>query len=301
MSYHAAPPSPTSSASSFSSGPPQTPTSPDPRRLSDYQTSLVIPSLPDYSDAFSQKPKQNTAERRASHNAVERARRETLNARFLDLAGLLPNLKHLRRPSKSAIVNSSIAHVRAARRYRNLASQQLRALNAECAMVRREVNQWRARAGVHPSVAPPRSEGFALVLGGEEPAFDPVDLDGEDEDDAEYAGMLSQRRMPPTEAVCEGPLMLSDPYARASPPPTYDASASAQMPLYTHTHSPQGQAYQPSPPHARAHATPSPVAASFEAPLPYDGFLALQQQQQQQQGTQWAFAHAQQAQPAWCA
>jgi hypothetical protein len=85
-----------------------------------------------------------------SHNAVECARRETLNARFLvrffflfllhlfvyslplqDLAALLSNLKHLIRPSKSAIVNSSIAHARAACRYRHLASQQLRKLNAE--------------------------------------------------------------------------------------------------------------------------------------------------------------------------
>ncbi|KAJ6465405.1 hypothetical protein C8R45DRAFT_1023054 [Mycena sanguinolenta] len=284
MSYNVGPPSPTSSSSSFSSGPPQTPTSPDPRRrLSDYQTSLVIPSLPDYSDAFSQKPKQNTAERRASHNAVERARRETLNARFIDLAGLLPNLKHLRRPSKSAIVNSSIAHVRAARRYRNLASQQLRALNAECAMIRREVNQWRARAGVPLAVTPARSEAFALVLGGEEPAFDPIDLDGEDEDDLDFRRMLPHRRPQPAEAVCEGPLLLSDPYARTSPPPTYDASAPApQMPLYTpsmHT-----QSY-PSPRHSA-----SPVAASLEAPNPYDGFLP-----QPQQGDEWAFAQSQSA------
>ncbi|KAF7342335.1 Macrophage erythroblast attacher isoform 1 [Mycena venus] len=288
MSYHAAaPPSPTSSASSFSSGPPPTPTSPDPRPLSDYQTSLVIPTLPDYSDAFSQKPKQNTAERRASHNAVERARRETLNARFLDLAALLPNLKHLRRPSKSAIVNSSIAHVRAARRYRQLASQQLRALNAECDMVRREVNQWRARAGVHPAVAPPRSEGFALVLGGEEPAFDPVDLEGDDDEDADYRGMLPHRRPQPTEAACEGPLLLSHPYARTSPPPTYDASGPA--PTHAPTYSPSTQGYHPSPPHSA-----SPVAASFEAPNPYDGFLL-----QQQQGDEWAYAAAAQGQPAW--
>ncbi|KAJ6562230.1 hypothetical protein B0H19DRAFT_1143871 [Mycena capillaripes] len=289
--YHAAPPSPTSSASSFSSGPPHTPTTPDPRRLSsssassDYHTSLVIPSLPDYADAFSQKPKQNTAERRASHNAVERARRETLNARFLDLAALLPNLKHLRRPSKSAIVNSSIAHVRAARRYRHLASQQLRALNAECDMVRREVNQWRARAGVHPAVAPPRSEGFALVLSGEEPAFDPVDLEGEDEEEADYRGMLPHRRPQPTEAACEGPLLLSDPYARPSPPPTYNAAAAPTGATY----SPATQAYHPSPPHSA-----SPVAASFEVPNPYDGFLL-----QQQQGDEWAFAAAAHGQAAW--
>src|ERR1700760_75530 len=58
----------------------------------------------------------NTAERRATHNAVERQRRETLNGRFLDLAALLPNLSQIRRPSKSSIVNSSIAHIHASRR-----------------------------------------------------------------------------------------------------------------------------------------------------------------------------------------
>ncbi|KAJ7164464.1 hypothetical protein C8R46DRAFT_1099619 [Mycena filopes] len=300
--YHASPPSPTSSASSFSSGPPQTPTTPDPRRLSDYQSALVLPSLPDYADAFSQKPKQNTAERRASHNAVERARRETLNARFLDLAGLLPNLKHLRRPSKSAIVNSSIAHVRAARRYRNLASQQLRALNAECDMVRREVNQWRARAGARPALPPARSEGFTLVLSGEEPAFDPLDLDAEDDDESDYRGAPPHRRPQPTEAACEGPLLLSDPYARTAPSPPAPAPApayhsspssstsSSSSPSYhsaTPTYTPApAQAYhghgQPSPPHST-----SPVAASFEVPSPSYGFLL-----QQQQGDEWAFAAA---------
>ncbi|KAF8209201.1 hypothetical protein K438DRAFT_1754242 [Mycena galopus ATCC 62051] len=43
----------------------------------------------------------------------------------------------------------------------------------------------------------------------------------------------------------------------------------------------------------QSHSTPSPVAASFEAPIPYDRFLSLQQQQQ---GNWWAFA--QQGQPA---
>lgn len=47
----------------------------------------------------------NTAERRATHNAVERARRETLNGRFMDLAAALPSMAHVKRPSKSMIVN----------------------------------------------------------------------------------------------------------------------------------------------------------------------------------------------------
>ncbi|KAK7042066.1 macrophage erythroblast attacher [Favolaschia claudopus] len=309
MPYNAAvPPSPTSSSSSYSSGPPQTPTSPDPRRrFSDYQTSsLILPTLPDYSsDAYAQqKPKQqNTAERRASHNAVERARRETLNARFLDLAALLPNLKHLRRPSKSAIVNSSIAHVRAARRYRHLASAQLRALNAECDMVRREVNQWRARAGMHPSITPARSEGFALVLGGEEPAFDPIDLEGDlyGEDEEELMQRLPHRRPQATEAACEGPLLLSHPYARKSPPPTYDAAAYAAAP----SGSPAIAAYpSASPPRVAAHpvSVPAQVAASFEAPNPYhvDGYMLQQSQQQQQQADAWGTAaYAGQSQATW--
>ncbi|KAJ7036139.1 hypothetical protein C8F04DRAFT_488309 [Mycena alexandri] len=263
--YHPSPPSPTSSASSFSSGPPQTPTTPDRGASPTINPPSSSHPSPITRIAFSQKPKQNTAERRASHNAVERARRETLNARFLDLAVLLPNLKHLRRPSKSAIVNSSIAHVRAARRYRHLASQQLRALNAECDMVRREVNQWRARAGARPAVAPPRSEGFTLVLSGEEPAFDPVDLDAEDDDEIDYRGTLPHRRPQPTETACEGPLLLSDPYARTSPSPPAPAPAPSyhcSTPTYT-----APAHYHPSPPHSA-----SPVAASFEVPTRTTGF-----------------------------
>ncbi|KAJ6511720.1 hypothetical protein DFH09DRAFT_268504 [Mycena vulgaris] len=282
--YHAAPPSPTSSSSSFSSGPPQTPTSPDPPRRhsgGDYHSSLVIPSLLNYSDtyAYADKPKQNTADRRASHNAVERARRETLNARFLDLAALLPNLKHLRRPSKSAIVNSSIAHARAARRYRALAAAQLRALNAECDMVRREVNQWRARAGVHPAPTPVRSEGFAQVLSGEEPAFDPADLDAEDDAEEEWAPR-AQRRRAPAEPACEGPLLLSDPYACASG--EQQRVEQQQQNLHDTTTPPH---------HGHGHTAP-PVAASYEAPNPYacDGFLL------HEQGDAWAFASAQDGQ-----
>jgi len=109
----------------------------------------------------------STAERRATHNAVERARRETLNGRFLDLAALLPNLSQLRRPSKSAIVNSSIAHVHAARRHRLLASRELRLLKLESDALRRELNEWRGRAGIPRIDEPVRGEGFSVVLSGE--------------------------------------------------------------------------------------------------------------------------------------
>jgi hypothetical protein len=109
----------------------------------------------------------NTAERRATHNAVERQRRETLNGRFLDLAALLPNLSQIRRPSKSAIVNSSIAHIHASRRHRAMASRELRLLKLEADALRRELNEWRDRANLHRVEEPARSEAFAMVLSGE--------------------------------------------------------------------------------------------------------------------------------------
>ncbi|KAF7288904.1 Macrophage erythroblast attacher isoform 1 [Mycena indigotica] len=122
----------------------------------------------------SPKPKtRNSAERRASHNAVERQRREALNARFLDLAGMLPSLATIRRPSKSSIVNTSIAHVNASNRHRLLASQQLRGLTEECESLRREVNEWRERAGgIAPIAKPIRGENFELLLSGAEPEMD---------------------------------------------------------------------------------------------------------------------------------
>lgn len=52
--------------------------------------------------------KASSAERRATHNAIERARRESLNGRFLELANALPTMANVKRPSKSVIVNKSL-------------------------------------------------------------------------------------------------------------------------------------------------------------------------------------------------
>jgi len=109
----------------------------------------------------------NTAERRATHNAVERQRRETLNGRFLDLASLLPNLSQIRRPSKSSIVNSSIAYIHASRRHHLLASRELRLLKSENDHLRLEINEWRDRAGLMRIEEPVRGEGFGIVISGQ--------------------------------------------------------------------------------------------------------------------------------------
>ncbi|KAH7921047.1 hypothetical protein BV22DRAFT_1107376 [Leucogyrophana mollusca] len=138
----------------------------------------------------------NTAERRATHNAVERQRRETLNGRFLDLAALLPNLSQIRRPSKSAIVNSSIAHIHASRRHRLLASRELRLLKLESDALRRELNEWRDRAGLPRVDEPVRGEGFNMVLSGEVEILAAVvddeegQYDGYEEGDEDFAGSM---------------------------------------------------------------------------------------------------------------
>ncbi|KAK1219247.1 hypothetical protein PQX77_018054 [Marasmius sp. AFHP31] len=125
----------------------------------------------------------NTAEHRAIHNAVERARRETLNGRFLDLAKLLPNLSQIRRPSKSAIVNSSIAHLNASRRHRALASRELRVLKLEADHLRKELNEWRDRAGISRVEEPIRGEGFSMILNQELEAIPVLKAGGYDDED----------------------------------------------------------------------------------------------------------------------
>ncbi|ORE07947.1 hypothetical protein BCV72DRAFT_204590 [Rhizopus microsporus var. microsporus] len=55
---------------------------------------------------------QTKAERRAEHNATERLRRENLNAKFQQLAHILPNLQNDTRHSKSAIIDRTLDYVK---------------------------------------------------------------------------------------------------------------------------------------------------------------------------------------------
>ncbi|KAK7450091.1 hypothetical protein VKT23_012973 [Stygiomarasmius scandens] len=189
------------------------------------------------SDRDKRKPSRrpSTAERRATHNAVERARRETLNGRFLDLASLLPNLSQIRRPSKSSIVNSSIAYIHASRRHRVLASRELRLLKVETDALRREVNEWRDRAGIQRVEEPIRGEGFGMVLEGELEVL-PVPLDaGEDEgvyeDDEVYAGYSAPMQPQPPQMVPQRPPSLPHPHPHPQQTPMI-ASPQPSMPMY---------------------------------------------------------------------
>lgn len=200
-----------SPASEDGSVSPQTPNSPTnvqtlapqgagSQNAANHQSSTVPPNAAVTQVKRKPSRRANTAERRATHNAVERQRRETLNSRFLDLAALLPNLSQIRRPSKSAIVNSSIAHIHSSRRHRLLASRELRLLKLETDALLRELNEWRDRAGLPRVDEPVRGEGFAMVLSGEvevlaanigdEDEEGQGQYDGFEEGDEDYLGPL---------------------------------------------------------------------------------------------------------------
>ncbi|CAK5267163.1 unnamed protein product [Mycena citricolor] len=173
-----------------------------------------------------EKQRMETAARRASHNAVERQRRDRLNARILELASMLPNLAGVRRPSRIAITKSSIAYINSARRHRMLAAQQLRALHAETESLRAEVNQWRQRSGMPCIAEPRRGDGFMIVLTGAELELDPVDAGEEEELESGHAFPHGQTH--------------PYPYAYGMSPPSSSSSSSGSFP------SPYSPAY-PSP------------------------------------------------------
>lgn len=98
----------------------------------------------------------------------------------------MPNLSQIRRPSKSSIVNSSIAHIHASRRHRFLASRELRLVKLEADALRRELNEWRDRSGLPRVEEPVRGEAFQMVLSGEVEILNAGPI--EEEDGADYAG-----------------------------------------------------------------------------------------------------------------
>ncbi|KAI0732451.1 hypothetical protein BC629DRAFT_1631011 [Irpex lacteus] len=212
----------------------------------------------------------NTAERRATHNAVERARRETLNGRFLDLAALLPNLSQIRRPSKSSIVNSSIAHIHASRRHRLLAARELRLLKLESDALRRELNEWRDRAGLPRIDEPVRGEGFQMIMSGEVEILSagPIEEEGDDEYGDEDGGPVNAaygNGMPPAHPMQEEPPFAHNVH-HAHQHPHHIAPQHHQHPghgLHLQTMIPRGAAGNgiPSP-----MIVQSPQAVSFENP-----------------------------------
>jgi len=98
----------------------------------------------------------STAAKRATHNAIERARRETLNGKFLELAHALPNMTSVKRPSKSSIVIKSLEFVYSVKsREQNL--------NNQNDQLRKEVEELRSKLGLPKSSQSPNFDSIKLV------------------------------------------------------------------------------------------------------------------------------------------
>ncbi|KAI8926253.1 hypothetical protein BC831DRAFT_238960 [Entophlyctis helioformis] len=96
------------------------------------------------------KPVHRTEEKRASHNAIERARRESLNHRFQDLANTVPSLSSVRKPSKSIIVQRSLEYVSELRRIIESKDRTAMALRQQNNEMRDEITRLRSGLGMPP-------------------------------------------------------------------------------------------------------------------------------------------------------
>ncbi|KAJ9128109.1 hypothetical protein QFC24_000400 [Naganishia onofrii] len=152
---------------------------------------VSVPANMNMSDRPSKnKPRKrvNTAEKRASHNLVERQRREQLNGRFLDLARLLPSLATQKRPSKSAIVNGSIHHLTDQRNARLIAARELRALFTESQDMLKELNEYRVQGGKEAKTSMGWTEGMREVVKVEDETFGTFTSFDEDGPDGQVGG-----------------------------------------------------------------------------------------------------------------
>ncbi|KAI8919920.1 hypothetical protein DFJ77DRAFT_450474 [Powellomyces hirtus] len=100
----------------------------------------------------------NMAERRAYHNATERARRENLNHRFQELAQALPSLISVRKPSKSVIVNHSLQFVTDVKRKMEIKDRALNSLRNQNAALLTEMNKLKEILGLPQTPAPDMDE-----------------------------------------------------------------------------------------------------------------------------------------------
>jgi hypothetical protein len=130
------------------------------------------------------------AEKRANHNAVERARRETLNIRFLELAHSIPSLVHVRKPTKSVIVSRSIEFIQDAKQRLEIFSRNMHSLRKQNEDLKVEVNRLRSELGRAPVM-------FA----------DPVDMDMAVESAMAYSAPTGQplQTMPDAQRIRSQP------------------------------------------------------------------------------------------------
>ncbi|KAJ2860878.1 hypothetical protein GGH94_005249 [Coemansia aciculifera] len=129
------------------------------------------------------------AQRRAAHNAVERARRESLNGQFQDLASAVPALVHIKRPSKATIVEKSLEYIRSFREHLAGRDLYIRKLQVRNLALHDQVNHLRSQLGMEPiseSAEPSLPVAAAVtLLPIDGTSSDKEGVEEEDEDDNE--------------------------------------------------------------------------------------------------------------------
>ncbi|KAI8058478.1 hypothetical protein BDF22DRAFT_42529 [Syncephalis plumigaleata] len=100
----------------------------------------------------------NNAQKRANHNAIERARRECLNSKFQELAHSIPSLSQVRRPSKSVIVQKSLEYIYSSKQRTDMRERELRSVKNENVSLREEVDRLRRALGLSPLPERPRTQ-----------------------------------------------------------------------------------------------------------------------------------------------
>ncbi|UZJ57620.1 hypothetical protein CBS101457_006940 [Exobasidium rhododendri] len=89
-------------------------------------------------------------ERRQTHNTVERARRESLNDRFLELASKMPSTRKVQRPSKVFIIEKSLEFVHCAYDVESGLRHIVTEIINEKQRMMKELNEYRVEQGLLP-------------------------------------------------------------------------------------------------------------------------------------------------------
>ncbi|KAI9593657.1 hypothetical protein BDF19DRAFT_424278 [Syncephalis fuscata] len=233
-------------------------------------------------DSSMAKRNATNAQKRANHNAIERARRECLNSKFQELAHSIPSLSQVRRPSKSVIVQKSLEYIYSSKQRTDARERHLRSVKNENVSLREEVDRLRRALGLSPLPERPRTaspepeENFDSVdiartashdsNGAAKHAYMSHDDDDEDNDDIDdttgrsLSSLVSpQSHGPATPTTGIFPSSAQNSPRAMDPTSAAAAAAAGQIPGFLD--------YM----HADINGTMSPVVSSFVSPL---GFSA---------------------------
>lgn len=99
------------------------------------------PNNPSYLGANAANRKLSETEKRANHNATERARRDSLNNRFQEIADCIPQLRDVKKPSKSIIMQKTLEYVTMAQKRNDMHTKEITLLKKENEKLKQEIKE----------------------------------------------------------------------------------------------------------------------------------------------------------------